>query len=102
MYQPCLWVFMRLCSLPERNITFSTLQLRKGRLREIKKFLKIEQTCGDQGGMRSGMDYEVGVGRCKLLHLEWISNELIYSTRNYIQSLGINHDGRKYKKIIYI
>ena len=25
---------------------------------------------------------------------EWISNEvLLYSTRNYIQSLGIDHDG---------
>ena len=31
--------------------------------------------------------------RCKLLHLEWISNEvLLYSTGNYIQALGIDHD----------
>ena len=30
---------------------------------------------------------------------EWISNEvLLYSTRNYIQSLGIDHDGGYYKK----
>ena len=43
----------------------------------------------------SGMDKEFGVSRCKLLHLEWVSNEvLLYSTENYIQSLGINHDGR--------
>ena len=27
----------------------------------------------------------VGVGRCELLHLEWISNEiLLYSTGNYV------------------
>ena len=37
----------------------------------------------------------VGVSRCKLLHLEWISSEvLLYSTGNYIQSLWIEHDGR--------
>ena len=43
----------------------------------------------------SEMDGEFGVGRCKLLHLEWISNEvLLYRTGNYIQSLGLDHDGR--------
>ena len=26
-------------------------------------------------GVGSGMDWEFGVGRCKLLNLEWISNE---------------------------
>ena len=35
-----------------------------------------EQTCGCQGG-GSGMDWEFGVGRCKLLHMEWISNEIL-------------------------
>ena len=34
-----------------------------------------EQTCGCQGG-GSGMDWEFGVSRCKLLHLEWINNEV--------------------------
>ena len=33
-----------------------------------------EQICC-QGG-ESGMDWEFGVSRCKLLHLEWISNEV--------------------------
>ena len=43
----------------------------------------------------SGMDWEFGVSRCKLLHLEWISNGvLLYSTGDYIQCLGIDHDGR--------
>ena len=50
-----------------------------------------EQTCGCQGGGGSGMDWEFGVSRCQLLHLEWISNEvLLYSTGNYIQSPGID------------
>lgn len=45
------------------------------------------------------MDREFGIGRCKLLHLEWISNKiLLYSTGNYIQSLGINYNGKGYFK----
>ena len=44
---------------------------------------------GEEGG--SGMDWAFGVGRCKQLHLEWISNEvLLYHTGNYTQSLGID------------
>ena len=45
-----------------------------------------EQTCGCQGGWGgSGMDGEFEVGRCKLLNLEWISNEVpLYSIGNYI------------------
>jgi len=41
-----------------------------------------EQTCGCQGGGGgSGMDWEFGVNRRKLLPLEWVSNEiLLYST----------------------
>ena len=53
-----------------------------------------QQTCGCQG-VWYGMVREFGVGRCKLLHLEWISSEvLLYNTGNYIQSLGIEYDGR--------
>ena len=45
-----------------------------------------EETCGCQGG-GSGME-QFGISRCKLLHLEWISNEVpLYSTGNDIQSL---------------
>ena len=45
-----------------------------------------EQTCGCQGGGGGrGTDWEFEVSRCKLLHLEQISNEiLLYSTGNYI------------------
>ena len=43
--------------------------------------------------------WEFGVGRCKLLHSGWISSEVpLYSPGNYIQSLGIEHDGRQYEK----
>ena len=42
-----------------------------------------------------GVDWEFGVSRCKLLHLEWISSKvLLYSTENYIQCPVIEHDGR--------
>ena len=46
-----------------------------------------------------GLDWEFGVGNCKLLHLKWINNkELIYSSGNYIQYPVINHNGKEYKK----
>ena len=56
-----------------------------------------EQTWGCQvGGGRSGMDWEFGVNRCKLLlHLNRINNKgLLYSMRNYNQSPEIDHDGK--------
>ena len=53
-----------------------------------------EKACGCQGE-GNGMDWKFGVSRCKLLCLERIDKEvLLYSTGNYIQSLGIDHDGR--------
>ena len=57
-----------------------------------------EQSCGCQGmGQRRGMDWELGVSRCKLLHFERINNKvLLYSTGNYIQSPEIDHDGKEY------
>ena len=43
------------------------------------------------------MDGEFGVGRCKLLHLEWINYEvLLYHTRSYVPSLRLEHDRRQY------
>ena len=45
------------------------------------------------------MDWEFGVSRCKLLHIEWTDNKiLLYSTGNYIQCPGINHNGKEYEK----
>ena len=50
------------------------------------------------------MDWECGINKCKLLHLEWINNKvLLYSTGNYVPSPRIEHDGKEYlKKRIYI
>ena len=59
-----------------------------------------EQTCFCQGEGEWGREgLGVWVSRCKLLHLEWINNKvLFYSIGNYIQSPGINHNGKEYKK----
>ena len=60
-----------------------------------------EQTCGCQGGRGggSGMNWEFGVGSCKLLHVEWINHKvLLYSTGNYIQYPVINNNGKEYEK----
>ena len=55
---------------------------------------------GEGGGGR-GMDWESVISRCKLWHLEWISNEvLLYGTGNYIQSLVMMEDSMR--KRIYI
>ena len=47
-----------------------------------------EQTCGCQG--REGgsrMDWELGVSSCKLLDLEWISNEVLLYSQGTISNL---------------
>ena len=52
-----------------------------------------------KGGGGCGTDWEFGVSRCKLLHLEWINNKfLLYSTGNSIQSPAIDHGGKEYLK----
>ena len=44
-------------------------------------------------GVGGGMEWEVGVSRCELLHLEEINNKiLLYGTENYIQCPMINHN----------
>ena len=65
-------------------------------LQNRNRFTDRVQTSGGQGGGGgNGMDWEFGVSRCKLQQLEWRSNEvLLYSTGNYIQSLGRDHNGR--------
>ena len=66
-----------------------------------KKQTHGEKTCGCQGGGGgSGIDWEFGVNRCKLLPLEWISNEILLY-RNYIYSLTMEHDNVR-KKNVYM
>ena len=54
---------------------------------------------GGEEGRR--MDWGFGVGRCKLLYLEWINYKAVLY--NYIQSPGNNHNGKEYlKKNVYV
>ena len=47
------------------------------------------QTCGCQGEER-GMDGEVGVGRCKLLRLEWTKNKVLPYSTGSCEKLYVN------------
>ena len=50
-----------------------------------------------RGGSWGRDEAEVGVSRCKLLHAEWINNEvLLHSTENYIQDPMTNRNGKEY------
>ena len=50
---------------------------------------QTREQVAEREGERSGVDEEFGVGRCKLLYLEWISNEvLLYSTGTVSSLLG--------------
>ena len=58
---------------------------------ELRTDLQLPR--GKEGG--GGMDWEFGISRCKLLHVEWINNKvLLYSTANDIQYPVINHNGK--------
>ena len=64
-------------------------------------------TCGCQGGEGeggSGMDGVLGVNRCLLVPLDWISNGiLLCSPRNSVWSLRVEHDkGRKKNTYMYV
>ena len=44
------------------------------------------------------MDWKFGLGRCNVLHLEWINKKvLLYSIGNYVQDPVINHNGKDIK-----
>ena len=56
---------------------------------------------GKAGWERDGLG--VGVGRCKLLDLEWINNKVLHcSPGNYIQYPMINHNGKEYKNYVCV
>ena len=64
-----------------------------------------EQMCGCQGAEGGGsvIDWEYGVSRCKLLHSEWIKNEvLLYSTGRCAQSLVMDMRKDNMRKRMYI
>ena len=43
-----------------------------------------------------GIEWEVGISRCKLFYTEWINKVLLYSMRNYIQYPMMNHNAKEY------
>ena len=54
-----------------------------------------------KGKEKIGMEWKFGVGRSKLLHLEWVNNKvLLYSTEDYIQYPVTNHDGKEKNSFI--
>ena len=54
---------------------------------------------GGSGGERGGMDWELGVSRCKLVYTGWINNKiLLYSTMDCLQYPGIRRNGKEYEK----
>ena len=49
------------------------------------------------------MNWEFGLGRCKLLQLQRVKNKvLLCSSWNYIDYFVINHKGKEYKKNVYM
>ena len=67
----------------------------RNRLTDVENRLVVAKGEGVEGGM----EWEVGISRCKLLYIGWINNKvLLYSTGNYIQYSVINHNGKEYEK----
>ena len=55
-------------------------------------------------GFGKGMEWEVGVSRCKLLFMHGIINKVLpYRTETCNQCPGINHSGKEYilKECVY-
>ena len=76
-------------------MTQMSLPMRRKRFTDTENRLMVAKGQVGQGGM----DWEFGINRCKLEYIKWIKNKvLLHSTGSYIQYLGINHNGKQYKK----
>ena len=69
-----------------------SLSTNRNRLMDIENRLVVAK--GEGAGR--GMEWEVGISRCKLLYIEWINNKVLLYTGNYIQYPMINHNGKEY------
>ena len=67
-----------------------------GLKKQSDKAAQLSDRLPREGEGGRGTNWGFAVNRCKLLHLEWINKVLLYSTGNYIQSLGIDHDVKEY------
>ena len=55
-----------------------------------------KQTYGYQRGSKGGIKEELWINRYTALHIKKINNKnLLYSTENYTQYPGINHNGKE-------
>ena len=55
---------------------------------------KVEWGAGDD------MDWELGINRCKVLYMKWVSNKiLLYSTGNCIQYCRITYIKKNLRKV---
>ena len=65
-----------------------------------KKLMDLENRLVVAKGEGERMGWELGVNGCRLLPLEWISNEiLLCSTGNYVWSLMIEQNNMRQKKV---
>ena len=53
-------------------------------------------------GRGKGIEWEIGVRTCELLHIEGINNKVLCSTEKYIQYHVINHNGEECEKCICV
>ena len=69
-----------------------------------KKIIDMENRLVVAKGGGSGMHWEFGVNRCKLLPLEWIRNGILLykSTGNCIWSLMMEHDNVRKKGCVHV
>ena len=62
------------------NMAQINLPMKQNHAKETKLVISQVERAG------GGVEWEVGVSKCKLLYTEWINNKVrLYSTGNYIQ-----------------
>ena len=59
----------------------------RNRFTDMGNRLVVAKGVGWGGGEESGMDWEFGVGRCQLKHLEWMSNAVPLSSEGAVSNL---------------
>ena len=100
--QKVVWHFIKKLKIELPSIPLLGIYLKKTEKKQTHGHGKQTRGCQGGGG-GSGMDWEFWVSRCKLLPLEWTSNEiLLYGAGNYIQSPVMRHyRGYCEKKNVY-
>ena len=81
-----------------RNLKYET----NGHICETLKDTENRLVVAMGEGCGGGMDWEFGISRCKLLYIGWINKVLQHGTENHIQYPVINHNGKEYKKDVFV